>query len=569
MIHVWRGFHHRDLVELLSASWQSKELVVLVPPYLRDFSFLQIFPTGEISFCGEWPEDVLKKAQAILPRDLKTQEKEILSQAMLGVFTSGTSSGQSRLVFYSQKNVQSSLIAIRELYKTARIQKIFSYPQPTHTFGLVLGYVHALLHGLEIQFADGPYSRKAHEKWLDVIDDKTLTLGTPTHFMDLLHFVKDKGVQPKASYSAIVGGARATQELWQQLCSGLNIAEPSIGYGATEASPGVTHLAPGVPPKEDGDIGYVLKGVRMEVKPDEGISFEGDNLCLGIYDSGEVYHSDKILLNDAVTIDNSGDQPRYTFIGRTDLIINRGGLKISLEVIEGQLATHFGCKCLAVSIFDERLGEDVGILIRPEKGVDEGAFKQEALQVLNEKFNLKLKPENIVLDEIPLNANGKFDRRESLKTILKKRTWKFPLPISHFQSFMPHRGPAIWVDRILETHPKSGVGEIILKENGNYFSQSKIRPSACIEWVAQTYGYVVAVNDITGIEPAPPGDRTLIAEVRNTQFYFEKETPKPGEKLRVEVRCTHDFGPLKVVEGKVFHDEKSLAQIGLKLYCGY
>ena len=174
MVHLWRGTHHQESPTLLKKYWEAGELLILVPPYHRDFQFLQMFPEFELH--GEWPED-LKKATQQTPRELKPSEKSILETAVLGVFTSGTTSGVNRLVFYSKENVVSSLNAIRELYNISRIQKIFSYPQPTHTFGLVLGYMQAVLNNAEIVFGEGAYSRKTHELWLEKVDANTFDLA--------------------------------------------------------------------------------------------------------------------------------------------------------------------------------------------------------------------------------------------------------------------------------------------------------------------------------------------------------------------------------------------------------
>lgn len=565
MVHLWRGFHHSTLVAILSAAWRAEELVILVPPSLKKFSFLKFFNPQSVCFHGEWPEPI--RQTALNACQCLGREQIYLEHATLGVFTSGTLSGEHRLILYSRENIQVSLAAIRRLYQTERIKKIFSYPQPTHTFGLVLGYMHAILHGIELHFSQGAYSRKAHEKWFSVVDATTLTLGTPTHFMDLIQWLQACGQAAPASYTAIIGGARATKELWRQLRSDLKIAEPSVGYGATEASPGVTHLPPGVEPAEDGDIGYALEGVRVEVEPEKGVWFEGANVCLAILENENFRHAERIFLKDHLierpVVGQSRAKSRFTFVGRTDLLVNRGGLKFSLEAIEGTLASRWGCKVMAVAVYDPRLGEDIGVLFQS------GVVRPEDMQkTLREEFSLNLDLENILTTEIPLNANGKFDRKEALKFLLKTRVWSFPVVVEHLKVFLPHRGPAIWVDSLIETKKHFGAGQVHLQENAAYFTNGRVRESACIEWMAQIYGYTVAMNDILGVTPAEPANRVFIVEVKNAEFHFSEDVLRPGDRIRIEVLCTHDFGTLKVVNGKVFHGEKLLAQCGLKLYCG-
>ncbi len=563
MVHLWRGTHHHELPALLKKFWTCGELVILVPPYHRDFQFLQMF--SEFELHGEWPEDIKKFTQQN-PRELKDSEKKIIASAVLGVFTSGTTSGVNRLVLYSKENVESSLRAIRELYDTKRIQKIFSYPQPTHTFGLVLGYMQAVLNNAQIIFAEGAYSRQTHQYWLDNVDAHTLTLGTPTHFVDLIQFVKKQNVTPQKSYTSIIGGAMATGELWQQMRSVLNIEQPSIGYGATEASPGVTHLPPGVPPTEDGDIGFVLSGVKVNVQ-EEGVYFEGSNACAGIFENGELKHAEKILLRDSLKPSMVNGKTRYTFMGRTDLVINRGGLKLPMEVLEGKIASHFFCRCMAVSLFDERLGEDVGFIVQSDR-TDKEQLKNDIADLIQRTVGIKPSLANIIFSDIPLNANFKFDRVEGVKLVLRQRTWGESMSVQHMKHLLPHKGGAVWIDSVTEFKKGQGVGKVTLQPQGRYFSDGRIRESSCIEWIAQTYGYSVIANDILGIEPAYKGRVTFIAEVKNAQFDFVDVIHAPGDEVRIETLCTHDFGPLKVVNGKVFNGKKLLAQVGLKLYCG-
>ncbi|UYL09616.1 acyl--CoA ligase [Bdellovibrio sp. SKB1291214] len=563
MVHLWRGTHHKELPKLLKKYWEAGELLILVPPYHRDFQFLQIFSEYELH--GDWPED-LKKAAQQNPRELKSSEKSILEKAVLGVFTSGTTSGVNRLVFYSQENVVSSLNAIRELYNVNRIQKIFSYPQPTHTFGLVLGYMQAVLHNVEIIFAEGGYSRATHESWMECVDANTLTLGTPTHFIDLIQFIKKQSLTPKASYTSIVGGAMATKELWEQMRSILKIEQPSVGYGATEASPGVTHLPPGIPPQEDGDIGYALSGVKVKVQED-GVYFEGSNACAGIFENGELKHSEKILLKDSLKQEVAHGKVRFTFTGRTDLVVNRGGLKLAMEVLEGKISSHFSCKCMAVNLYDERLGEDIGFIVQMSP-VDSEKVKAEISELVFKAVGIKPSSQNIVFADIPLNSNFKFDRVEGIKEVLRHRKWGATMPVEYMKYLLPHKGGAVWIDHVSDFKKGQGVGTVTLKSHGRYLSGGKVRESSCIEWIAQTYGFSVLANDILGIEPAYRGKVTFIAEVKNAQFDFADSDHNLGESLRIETTCTHDFGPLKVVQGKVFNGKKLLAQVGLKLYCG-
>ena len=267
-VFLYRGCHSQELFEILKSSWQLNDFVLLVPLQIKDFSFLQILQAigKEINYVGQWPEELKASAESILSieQSVRTQDDAVLAQAVVGVFTSGTTSGRPRLVFYSKENILSSLRSIRELFAVDRIKNIFVYPQPTHCFGLILGYFQSIIYNHKLNFSEGVYSKKAHVEWLEKVDQNTLTLGAPVHFSDLIKFCQECLERIKPSYSAIVGGAPVTQSLWLQMQNELKIEKPSIGYGGTEASPGLTHLPPGVVPQTDGDIGYRLTGVTLK-----------------------------------------------------------------------------------------------------------------------------------------------------------------------------------------------------------------------------------------------------------------------------------------------------------------
>lgn len=561
-VHLYCGHHSEELLQILSQSWKNKELVILVPPSLQSFTFLELFSKDEVQFHGDFTESSSFKFREDSHHQVPADE--VLHQARLGVLTSGTSSGNPRLVLYSETNIESSLGSIRQLFDEKRIQKIFSYPQPTHAFGLVLGYMQAILSGLEIVFSPGIYSKKSHEHWLKLVDENTLTLGAPAHFMDLIQKVKNENLQPNKSYSAIVGGAPVTISLWKQMQSVLNIEAPSVGYGASEASPGVTHLPPGIAPSEDGDIGFVLEGVAMEAGA-VGVRFSGPNLCLAIYENGRLLQFDQILLSDQLSVKATPHGQRYTFLGRTDLLVNRGGVKHSLEVIEGRLSAVFQCKCVAVSFFDQRLGEDIGILYQSQ---DDVARKIQNL--LMEEFGMKLPLSHIHSAEIPHSPNGKIDRQSCLKCLLRTRPFSFPVSVRHLMPFLPHRGSAIWVDEILETRTGWGRGRVKLNPTANYFSPEGLRQTAFIEWIAQCYGYVTILNDLTGIQFAAQAPKTFIAEIKQAQFFHSHVDFSHLKEMSIEVHCTHDFGLLKVIQGKIFDAEDVLlAQVDMKVYCGH
>lgn len=533
-IQVYKGLHSQNLYQMISECWNQNQLLVISPPHIQ------------------LKENFLENL-------------EIPTEAVFGIYTSGTLSGKPRLIFYSKKNIESSLNSIRKLYDFKKIDKIFCYPQPTHTFGLILGYIHSFLFQIPIVFSEGAYSSEAHQLWFNELSPGMLTLGTPTHFVDLISWLNEKQIQPKQTYSCIIGGAPVSKKLWNDIKNILKIDQPSVGYGATEASPGVTHLPPGVEPLFDGDVGYLLDGVSLHEQSEEGYFFSGANVCCGIVaEDNSVKRSDKIFIKDHLLI----QEGRFVFNGRSDLLINRGGIKYSPEVIESKIYSDLNLKAACISFYNERLGSDLGFIIQAEDqtfGTIKNYFKNE--------FSLHLRDENFIFEEIPLTANAKYDRVEIKKRILKKQTISVPIDIKYLMDFMPHRPPAVWVNRIIDFKFRAGSGEVDLSPHSPCFSDGQFRESACVELVAQTYGYATVAYEIFHAEKATKANKTLIAEVRDVEFFFTKENRKLLQEaqknqlpLTVKAICTHDFGVIKVIKGSVFIKEERLAELSLKAF---
>lgn len=412
-ITLWRGFHSKDLQSFIQRAWKRDELLILCPPSLSDFSFLKFFPEESVFdnlvLAGDWETHAVEAFQSARS-SIQFSRGPFPTEAVLGVFTSGTVSGAPRLVLYSKQNVEFSLNSIRSLFDASAFNKIFCYPQPTHTFGLTLGYVQAHLFGLEIVSGSGRYSRSFHQMWMDNVDAETLTLGTPVHFHDLIQTCRESRFIPPPSYSCIVGGAKTSVALWKSLRDELHIQQPSIGYGATEASPGVAHLGPGISPEQDGDLGHFLPGLKTRIIPGQGIEFSGPNACLSYIQNGQIYFPEKILLRDEILSVPSG---RLIFQGRTELTLNRGGTKIPLEIIEDVLSKELGVSAIAVIMPDARLGEELGVVARSTSLDSEKIF-----DVLKNKFSQNFDRRNLVFVEtLPETPNSKVDRVGATKLL--------------------------------------------------------------------------------------------------------------------------------------------------------
>jgi hypothetical protein len=147
---------------------------------------------------------------------------------------------------------------------------------------------------------------------------------------------------------------------------------------------------------------------------------------------------------------------------------------------------------------------------------------------------------------------------------------KFPLDVQILKPFMPHRSSAIWVDEIIEFKPRHGVGRIYIDPKKFYMTNSCVRQSALIEFIAQIYGYSFILEEIFFRDEISAANNAFIAEVRdvvysNTELLHQDFSNVEKKYFDVVVECTHDFVKIKVIKGSIYYQNAKLAELVMKV----
>ncbi len=396
---LYKGYHSQRAYDLFCESQEKGDLIIFLPPLLNRFDFAPFLPESEIIIEGDlWDSR---------PKGLKGQSTQFDYKPISGVFSSGTTKN-SRLILYSKENIETSIHGIYSLFDEEHFEYLYCYPQPFHTFGLTLGYSGCHFLNKKIIFPEGKYGKSHHKKWLES-DKNTITLGTPTHFHDLLSYIHSESPIITPTYSCIIGGAQVPMSLWHEVRNELHIDKPSIGYGASEASPGISHLPPGQAPIEDGEIGEILPYVNINLS-DEGIEFSGPNLCSAVIEDEDLHFPKKHLIPDL--IEKRESDGKYVYRSRLDWILNRGGEKFPIEKIEKQILEKVGIEILGFCLPDERLGQELGLLIKRRREAPQQTFEStyETLKEITGKDFTQLA---LVVDDFPLSSTHKVDRKKA------------------------------------------------------------------------------------------------------------------------------------------------------------
>ena len=148
---------------------------------------------------------------------------------------------------------------------------------------------------------------------------------------------------------------------------------------------------------------------------------------------------------------------------------------------------------------------------------------------------------------------------------------KFPVNTNDLGEWMPHRAPAVWVDQVNSVTAEEGECRVYLRPDANYSGPDGfVRDSSFAEWIAQSYGFISAVQVLSGVVPTiKKPETTFLAQIQ--------DFVPPAESLRiaddgkdwvdVRVRRTHQLGPIALITGEVISSSgKSLAKARLKVF---
>ncbi|MDJ0392784.1 amino acid adenylation domain-containing protein [Rhodococcus sp. G-MC3] len=224
--------------------------------------------------------------------------------------------------------------------------------------------------------------------------------------------------------AVFVGGEQLDAALAASF-SALSGAQVHNVYGPTETAVQVAHRLSGPTEVSVVPIGTPVRNTSLHVL-DEGLNevpvavvgelyVSGDQLARG-YRSRPGITSERFIANrfgdTGSRLYRTGDLVRrrpdgsLVYVGRSDSQIKLNGLRIELGEIETSLRSEPSVAAAAASVVDNVL---VGYLVLHEGRIfDESALRRSAGSVLPDYM---VPARFIVLDNLPLNASGKLDRR--------------------------------------------------------------------------------------------------------------------------------------------------------------
>jgi fatty-acyl-CoA synthase len=297
-----------------------------------------------------------------------------------------------------------------------------------HCFGCVIGVLGAYTHGVCLCPVESFNARQVLET---VASERcTAVYGVPTMFLAELEDPEFARFDPTTLRTGVMAGALCPEPLMRRVIEQMHMAELTIIYGLTEASPGITQTA-----RDDTianrtqTVGRVLPEVEVKIiNPATGETVpagEPGELCARGYNVMRGYYNNAEATRKAIDADgwlHSGDQATmdsdgYVRItGRIKDIIIRGGENIAPKEIEDLLRQHPAISDVSVyAVTSEFFGEEVAASVRLNPSA---LVTAEELAAFCEGLIARFKiPRHFrFAEEFPLTASGKIQKYKLRET---------------------------------------------------------------------------------------------------------------------------------------------------------
>ena len=378
----------------------------------------ETFANGPGSSCRF--QDLVKDLPAeVLSDDLKHDTISDLSDDLAAIFYTSGSTGNSKGVMLSHRNLVSNTIATVEYLRLTEADSIMQILPLYYIYGNSLMLTHLMVGGrivIDNRFAFPQVILKtmANQK-------VTGFSGVPSNFMFLLGKKGFDGASlPDLRYLTQAGGGMAP-EVIRRTMNVFPDQQLFIMYGQTEASPRVTWLPPDMLVEKLGSIGIPVPGVDIQVMDETGsacpvntvgeIVVSGPNVMLGYWnqpgEQAEVLRDGLLFTGDLARCDSDG---YYWVVSRKKEIIKVGGNRVSAREVEECLLEHPAAREVAViSVEDDILGEAIKAFVV----LQEGARPESADFVGHCKMSLPVHkvPKYVeFIDTLPKHQSGKINK---------------------------------------------------------------------------------------------------------------------------------------------------------------
>ena len=331
------------------------------------------------------------------------------------LYTGGTT-GRSKGVMLSQRNLWSTAWARQQVVETAGTTSVLVPLPMSHVFGLInaVSRLHASRPGtLHLQ------ARFDAAGWVDLVERERITASALVPSMLQLLLAQPLEDADLSSLTYVTsGGAPLALAVRQEFERRVPTARVCDGYGCTEITSTATMNPPDT--RRDGTVGTALPGVRLRIEDASGaevpVGVDGE-VCVASPGVMAGYWRDPQATESVVRdgwlhtgdIGHVDEDGYLTVVDRIKDLIIRGGFNVYPRDVEDVLLEHPAVVAAAVvGRPDPVLGEEVVAYVE----VREPASGDELLAFAATRLARTKHPRELhVVDRVPLTSVGKVDRK--------------------------------------------------------------------------------------------------------------------------------------------------------------
>ena len=349
-----------------------------------------------------------------------TRDLVVPDSSLAVLLTTSGSTGNPKLVRISAKNLITNADAIVNYLNLTDSERPLLHLPVSYTYGFSILTSH-LRVGATIFCTDESIISRKFWSYLKQSGCTSLP-GVPFTYSMLkkLHFEQMDLPELRTLTQA---GGKLSPELQREFGEWAlqNNRQFCVMYGQTEATARMSYLPPSRVLEKIGSVGIPIPGGSFQIVDDEGkivtsvktvgnLIYEGPNVALGYAMNDTDLASDDTFNGRLDTGDLAyrDDDDFFYLAGRKDRYVKMYGNRVNLDDIEKLVSRFHGqAACLG--------REDlITIFLFDDPGLDATKIKQSLTQATNinsKGFRV------VVLDEVPLNFNGKLDYRKLAEVI--------------------------------------------------------------------------------------------------------------------------------------------------------
>jgi predicted hotdog family 3-hydroxylacyl-ACP dehydratase len=146
------------------------------------------------------------------------------------------------------------------------------------------------------------------------------------------------------------------------------------------------------------------------------------------------------------------------------------------------------------------------------------------------------------------------------------------IAIPEIEKYLPHRPPMVWIDEVLHFSEKAGQCRLRIRAEGLYMDAEGLRPTSCLEFIAQSYGFISVCHHIYILDPnSKPLSKAFLASIKGAELPATEvlRSIKPGDAITITVDGVRQMGPIVLFNGRVHRGEELLCEAQMKVFKEY